>query len=228
MKIETHKKISPGAQVGWLARAAMVGFLSSAFFAGWLRLPRNAFLLPYGIVAAVFLFAYFRASGVDLAAHFRQRPALGALGAAVAGAMVIANVLSQPASTGPEGWELILAILWVGVAYGILDALLLSVMPVVATWLACARVGLTAKPGGLLLAAGLALAASLVVTAAYHLGYPEFRGPQVTGPIIGNAILTAAYLLTRSPLSTTLAHVGMHVAAVLHGMETTVQLPPHH
>lgn len=50
----------------------------------------------------------------------------------------------------------------------------------------------------------------------------------MAGPILGNAILTAAYLLTRNPLSTTLAHVAMHVASVLHGMETTIQLPPHY
>ena len=73
-----------------------------------------------------------------------------------------------------------------------------------------------------------ALFASLAVTAAYHLGYPEFRGPQILGPLIGNGILTGAYLVTGSPLAAVLPHLAMHVAAVLHGMESTMQLPPHY
>lgn len=222
------KKTSARTQIAWLLGAAGAGFAAAAIFAALLRLPRNLFLLPYAVVSAAFLYAYFRSSAVDLAEHFRHKPLLGVLGAAVGGALVVSNVLSQPASRSPEGWELILAVLWLGVVYGVLDALLLSVMPVVAARLTFAQAGLTTKPSGQVFAALFALAASLAVTAAYHLGYPEFRGPQVAGPLIGNAILTAAYLLTRSPLSATLAHVAMHVASVIHGIETTVQLPPHY
>lgn len=46
--------------------------------------------------------------------------------------------------------------------------------------------------------------------------------------MVGNAIITSSYLLTRSPLAAILSHVAMRVAAVLHGMETTLQLPPHY
>lgn len=205
----------------WTAAAALVGFLVSFVLAGLLELPRNALVLGYAVVAALFLHAFVRASGFDVRGHFRQRIPAGLLGAAIAGALVIANVLSQPGSVRPEGTPLVIAVLWVGVVYGVLDALLLSVMPVVAVTHALSR-------SSRILTFVLALAASLLVTAAYHLGYPEFRGPQVAGPLIGNAILTLAYLLNRSPWSTTLAHVAMHVASVLHGMETTVQLPPHY
>jgi len=66
------------------------------------------------------------------------------------------------------------------------------------------------------------------VTATYHLGYPEFRGPAVIQPLIGNVLLTLGFLLTGSPLAAIIGHVIMHAAAVLHGMETTVQLPPHY
>jgi hypothetical protein len=228
MNIHAHRKVSFSLQIGWIAGAAVVGFAASAVFAGLLHLPRNLFLVPYGILATLFLYAYFHSSGVELVAHFRRRPFLGVLGAALVGAFVVSNVLSQPASPRPEGWALTLAVLWVGVFYGILDALLLSVMPVVAVWLAFAQRGRTAKWSGRVSTALVALIASLVVTAAYHLGYPECRGPQVIGPMIGNAVLTGAYLLTGSPLSAILAHVAMHVASVLHGMETTIQLPPHY
>jgi hypothetical protein len=74
----------------------------------------------------------------------------------------------------------------------------------------------------------MALAASLFVTAAYHLGYVEFRGPRLLQPLIGNAVLTTGYLMTGSIATPLIGHVIMHGAAVLHGMETTVQLPPHY
>lgn len=228
MKIQTRKSTSAGTQVAWILSAAVVGFAVSALFAGLLHLPRNVFLLPYGIVVVAFFLAYLRSSGVDLPAHFRHNALLGVLGAVLAGTLVVMNVLSQPPSPPPQGLGLALAVFWVGVVYGVLDALLPSVIPVVATWLAFARKGLTANLSGRVLAAAVALTASLAVTTAYHLGYAEFRGIQVAGPILGNAILTAAYLLTRNPLSTTLAHVAMHVASVLHGMETTIQFPPHY
>jgi hypothetical protein len=80
---------------------------------------------------------------------------------------------------------------------------------------------------GRLLTAMVALAASLVVTAAYHWGFAEFRGPAIGQPLIGNALITLSYLLTTNPATPVTAHVAMHVAAVRHGMETAVQLPPH-
>ena len=77
-------------------------------------------------------------------------------------------------------------------------------------------------------AGALAIAASLLVTAAYHLGYPEFRGTKVLAPIIGNGVLSLTYTLTTNPISAVAGHIAMHIAAVLHGLETTVQLPPHY
>ena len=68
----------------------------------------------------------------------------------------------------------------------------------------------------------------MAVTAAYHLDFAEFRGPALIQPLPGNAGITVGYLLTGSPFTPVLGHVIMHVAAVLHGIDTTVQLPPHY
>jgi hypothetical protein len=48
-----------------------------------------------------------------------------------------------------------------------------------------------------------------------------------TAALIGNGIMTLSYLASGSPIAPMLSHVVMHIAAVLHGMATTVQLPPH-
>jgi hypothetical protein len=76
-----------------------------------------------------------------------------------------------------------------------------------------------------------ALGASVLhvfVTAAYHWGYMEFRGPALVAPLLGNALITIGYLLTTNLMTPVIAHMAIHIAAVLHGMETTVQLPPHY
>jgi hypothetical protein len=40
--------------------------------------------------------------------------------------------------------------------------------------------------------------------------------------------LSLFYVLTTNPLSAVLSHIAMHVTAVLHGLNTAVQLPPHY
>jgi hypothetical protein len=70
--------------------------------------------------------------------------------------------------------------------------------------------------------------ASLTVTAVYHLGYAEYRGRRVAGPVIGNGMMTLGLLITANPLAAILSHVAMHTAAVWHGPDTAFQLPPHY
>jgi hypothetical protein len=212
----------------WVLGAGVIGFLATAVLAGWLRLPRSWFLVPYLILAGGFLYAYFRWSGIDLGDELGRHWVWGLAGAVLAGAFLVSNVLSQPASQRSQGVKLVFDLLWLGVVYGTLDALLLSVMPVLATWRAFSLLGWTAGWPGRIGVGVLALIASLFVTATYHLGYPEFRGPAVAGPVFGVGISSLAYLLTTNPLTSLLSHIAMHVAAVLQGPETTLQLPPHY
>jgi hypothetical protein len=140
---------------------------------------------------------------------------------------LLRNIQGQPVSAIPEGGQLILALLWIGLVYGVVDAFLLNVMPVLA--IQGPKFYESGSSWKVRLARGLiALAASVVITVAYHAGYTEFHGPKMLFVIIGNVIITLSYLLTGSPLAPVVTHVIMHVAAVLHGMETTLQLPPHY
>jgi membrane protease YdiL (CAAX protease family) len=102
---------------------------------------------------------------------------------------------------------------------------LLTVMPVVAIWQVFGPSRSVVAQVGIAIL-GM-LGSSIYVTAAYHLGYPELRGPRVGMTVAGGSIITLAVLLTGNPLAAILSHAMMHVATVLHGPETTVQLPPH-
>lgn len=212
----------------WVIAGGVLGFGVAAVFAGLLGLPRTLFLVPYAVLVSAFLYGYVRWSGIDVRDLILHHWPWGLVGAVIIGAFVVKNVLSQPASPRPQGLELAFDLVWLGVVYGTLDALLLSVMPVLATWQACSGLGWTGTWPGRLAAGVAAIATSLLVTAAYHLGYPEFRGLAVTAPIFGNGVMTLGYLLTTNPITAVASHVAMHISAVLHGLETAAQLPPHY
>ena len=219
---------SAGRQLGWVLAAAGFGFAVPALLSSLLKLPREWYLAPYAVGVVLFVAAWARSSGLDPAVQLRRRWVWGLAGTLVLGLFMISSVQRQPASAPPEGLALLLAIAWLGIVYGVVDALLLNVLPVLAVWQAFAARGATDRWPGRLAAGLVGLAASLFVTAAYHLGYAEYRGPGLVSPLLGNGIMTLGYLLTGSPLTAVGTHVVLHVASVLHGIDTTVTLPPHY
>jgi hypothetical protein len=135
------------------------------------------------------------------------------------------NVLNREDSTPhPGGAYFAFEIGWRGVIYGTVDALLLTAFPaLVAFTLLEKRVaGLTRRAAF----AGLAFVMVLVITATYHLGYEQFREDGVSGPEIGNTIISVPALVSVNPVGSIVAHASMHVAAVAHAYETDVFLPP--
>ncbi len=213
----------------WIPAAAVLGFAVAWICADLLRLPRSLFLVPYVLVGGLLVSAFFRWSGLSLGALLRQHWLWGLVGAVLFGAFVVRNVFSQPASPHSTGLRLVFDLLWSGVVYGGMDALLLSVLPVLATWSAFTALGWTASWPGKIAVGGLAFLASLFVTICYHLGFPEYRQPGgITGPTIGNGVMTLGYLLTNNPITAVFSHMAMHIAGVLHGPGSVMQLPPHY
>jgi hypothetical protein len=214
--------------LGWVIAAGVLGFALSMVFAGWLHLPRNLYLIPYIGIAGLFFYTYVRWSGVSIGELIKHNWIWGLVGAIVLAAFLVRNVLSQPVSPRSSGALLVVDLLWSGVAYGLMDALLLTVLPVLATWQAFTLLNWTAGFPGKILVGAFALIASLLVTVAYHLGYPEYQGTGITGPVIGNTTMTLGYLITTNPLAAIFSHIAMHIAGVLHGPAAVVQLPPHY
>lgn len=212
----------------WVLAAGFVGFGITATFAGRLKMGRTTMLVPYVLLAGAFLYSYATWSGIDVARLLAGRWLWGVVGGAVVGALMVQNVRTQPAAPRPKGARLAFQIAWWGVIYGALDGLFLSVLPVLAVRRAFATLAWSGAWYGEILTGIVALLASAYVTLAYHAGYPEFRNNTLLLPVAGNNIISLAYLLLDNPLMAIVAHAVMHVAAVLHGSEGTVQLPPHH
>lgn len=190
----------------------------------WVLAARRLFLIPYVGLAILFLMGFSWATALDVTKLLVTNWAWGVIAGVVVGAFTVVNVRSQPASRESAGGELLFDIAWLGVAYGLMDALFLNVMPVVTVWNWIAPTGLWSTR---IAVGALALGASLMVALVYHLGYPEYRNRSVGLVLIGNGLITLAFLVSGNPLGAIISHTVMHVAAVIQGPETTIQLPPH-
>jgi hypothetical protein len=210
----------------WIMGASLLGFGISAVFSGWLKLARRIFLIPYIGITTAFLIWFFRINEINLVALVMENWIWGVVAGVLVGSFLVNNVRSQPASREVMGGELVFDIAWLGLAYGLIDALFLNVMPVLVVWISFSQFSL---PGwlGKIGAGILALFASLLVTLTSHLGYSEFRNKSIWLVLVGNSLITLAYLLSTNPLGALLSHTVMHIAATIQGPETTIQLPPH-
>lgn len=207
--------------------AAGVGLASSLIFSGVLQLPRGGFVASWTIVAAVFLTWYLMSQRIDIRTQLQRRWVSGLVGGVIFGALLVRQVFSQPASTRAEGLSLAAELLAFGLVYGVVDALMLTVVPVLSLY-GMRQANALQAAGARYRWAAVALLGSALVAAAYHAGFAEFRETQLVQPVIGNVLITLSYLLTGSPVAPIVSHVLMHVAAVLHGAAATAQLPPHY
>jgi hypothetical protein len=213
--------------LGWVVGASLLGFGISALFSGWLKLSRRIFLIPYVILAALFLYGFLVWSEVDPGDLISDNWIAGVIAGVLVAIFLVRNVRSQPESRLATGGELVLDLGWLGLVYGVIDALFLNVMPVLAIWHGTAGLEWATSLPGKIAIGVLALAASLLVALTYHLGYPEFRNRKVGLVLVGNGLITLAYIVSANPLGALISHTVMHLAAVIQGPESTIQLPPH-
>jgi hypothetical protein len=212
----------------WLAGALPFAFLLPFVLVDVLGVQRDVFYGLYALAVAGFVAGWVRDTRLDsrelLARNWRWGLALGLATAAVMAFIVLGT---EDATPRPGGLELIGAVAWRGVLYGVTDGVLLSVFPILAVFAAFAGTRLRRRLLGTALVGVIALAASMAVTATYHLGYQDFRGEKLRKPVAGDVVWSAPTLLTLSPLGAPVAHAGLHVSAVLHSYETDTFLPPH-
>lgn len=208
----------------WYVLIATVAFLVPFVGVSVLDLQHDLYYLVYFSATATLLLAYVRAEHVDVRRIVTHAwPWSLGLGVVVALAQVW-NVFGEPATDRPSGPYFAFELLWRGVTYGIVDALLLSAFPgLIAYSLLRGRI---AGFRGKLRFTALALPLILVVTATYHLGYPQYREDGVGKPETGNTIISLPMLATANPIGAVVAHASMHTTAVAHSYETPQFLPP--
>ena len=209
----------------WIVWGALAGFGASFIFGDWLTLPVDLYYLVYFAVVILFLSAYIQKTKLKVIDWCRRRLGWGVLLGFIFGALMVQNVLSRPETERYAGVYLAWLIVWRGLIYGVIDGFLLSSFPWIVTWRAFQ---VSEKPRGKKIAFGFAAWLLILgITAAYHLGYGDFRSRKVIQPMIGNTLISVPTLITANPIGSPITHAIMHTAAVIHSPKTDLFLPPH-
>jgi hypothetical protein len=212
----------------WLAGGLTFAFALPYVLADVLEINRDLFYGLYALAVIALFALWSRSTGYDLIAAAKRRwVAALLLGLAVAAVMVAIVLRTEDATARPDGLELIGAVAWRGILYGVTDGLLLSVFPILVVFAAFAGTRLHRSLSGRVAIGAIALVASLAMTAVYHAGYSDFRSEKMSKPLTGDVIWSVPTLLTLNPIGSPIAHAGLHTSAVLHSYETDTFLPPH-
>ena len=229
MSAYTHPipRAFPGAlrHLAWFGLVCLVAFLVPYLGVSALDLQHDVYYLLYFAVTIALVAAYVRVERVDVAAIFRHRWrwSLG-LGVVLAAVLVFNVFNTEDATARPHGAYFVFELLWRGVGYGLIDTLLLTIFPCfVAYKLLNGRVN---GWKGKVRFTALTLPLVLIITATYHLGYPQYREDGLTRPETGNVLISIPTFATANPVGSVVAHVSQHVAAVTHAYESQIFNPP--
>jgi hypothetical protein len=221
---------SADPSIGWgTFFVALVTIVVGSFLVTYLatdlrRMTRTPYVAYLAFVTGAATLAYLWASGTDAGEFLRTGWAWGILGGTVTGAVTGLLARRWPQTGGrPRGAAALAKMAWEGIVYGATEGTLLSILPVLAVWQGGRALGWTDDWPGKAGVGALAMAASIVVIGIHHLGYREFRGPQVRFPIIACAFFSLGYLLTSSVIAAIGGHIVLHLVMILRGAE----MPPH-
>jgi hypothetical protein len=213
------------AQFVWFVGGAALGFLIPYVFSSLLGLQHDLYYGIYFALVGLFLTAYVRTTGVSVRDTFtRSLPLTLVLGLIIAGLEVMNILRTSPVTAHPAGAYFGFELVWRGVLYGAVDALLLTAFPaMVAFGLMGGDLHSIMRHIGF---AAMALVLTIVITGTYHWGYRQYRQDGLQAPEQGNIIMTLPTLISGNPVGTIIAHATMHVTANVRSYETPVYLPP--
>ena len=227
-RLSARLAANAGQHLRWLVSGFALAFLVPFVLTDLLDLPRDLYYGIYVVGVGAFFGLWVRATGESLGEMIRRRWVLAVvLGLAVAGLLTLIVLRTEDATARPGGLELVGAVLWRGVAYGLADGLLLSAFPILAVFAMFAGTKLRGRISGTIVIGLAALLASLAMTVVYHVGYSDFRSEKLRKPVAGDVVWSIPTLVTLNPIGAPIAHAGLHTSAVLHSYETDTFLPPH-
>jgi hypothetical protein len=211
--------------LGWFALVCVVAFLVPYLGVSVLDLQHDVFYLVYFVVTLALVGGYVWVEQAPAGEMFRVNWGWSlAIGVAMAGFLVFNVLHGSDATARPRGAYFVFEWLWRGVGYGMIDTLLLTVFPcLVAYTLLHGRVGGLV---GKLRFTALALPLVMLITASYHLGYPQYRQDGLSRPETGNVLISIPAFATANPVGSFVAHVSQHVTAVTHAYESKIFNPP--
>ena len=209
----------------WFVAVAGVAFLVPYALTSASDINHDLYYALYFVIALSVVALYVTANRVPWTEVLRQNWKLSLAVGALASAFVAWNVLVREDSTPrPDGAYFVFEFFWRGIAYGVVDAVLLTAFPALVAF-ALLRHDVAGVRRRVAFGA-ITLVLAMVITATYHLGYQQFREDGVAAPETGNVIISMPAIVSVSPAGSIVAHAAMHGTAVTHSYETDVFLPP--
>ena len=208
----------------WFAAGCALAFAVPYALTTLVELQRDAYYTVYFAAAVLFVATYVGQAGIDVGAFVRRNLVLSlVLGAAMAAWLVFDIFTREDSTSHPGGVYFAFELGWRGAIYGAVDALLLTALPALVAFSMLGGRIAGARPRAEF--AGVALALTLVITATYHLGYPQYREDGIAAPEFGNVMISIPALVSVNPVGSIVAHSAMHVAAVTHEYDGD-RIPP--
>jgi hypothetical protein len=218
-----HNDLGWVAAVLWLLGVSVGGYAVAWVATDRLHIRRTPYIALLAAITGGLTAGYLLWSGAG-SALWLDRWGWGVIGAVVAGGALAvavnrARLTSEQVVPQRVG---VAAVLWEAGVYGVVEGLLLSVLPVLITWQAFATAGWTDGIGAVV-AGGAAMLASVVLIVVHHLGYVGYRGRRLVLPVVACGVLSLAFLLTGNPIAAMGGHALLHAGILRRGME----MPPH-
>ena len=152
----------------WLLGGFAFAFLVPFVLADRLDLPRDLYYAVYVVGIAAFFVLWVRSTGQSFGEMIRRRWELAlVLGLVTAGLLTLIVLRTEDATARPEGLELIGAVMWRGLVYGLADGLLLSVFPILAVFAMFTGAKVRERILGTVAIGLAALVASIAMTAVF-------------------------------------------------------------
>jgi len=211
----------------WLAGGFVLAFAVPFLLTHIVHVSQNLFTGLYALAVSCLFAGWVRTTGYDIRVAIRRRwpmaLALGTLGAILLSIIVMGATRTR----SPSGTIKIAAdVIWGGIVYGVTDALLLSVFPILLLFAALGTtLGTRARGKAAIAAASMLVSLGLTVTNL--AGYNHFRPGKIAEPLTGDLIWSVPTLLTLNPIASPIAHAGLHVSAVLQDHAPKSFLHPH-
>ena len=176
------------SRLRWPAVAAAAAFATSAVGTSLLHLSRPLFVAAWTAVVTMTIIAWVMSEGWNPMVQIRRRWVSGLVVGVMAGGALAVALTRSPGSVSSGGAR---TVVWLGVVYGAVDAIMLSIVPVLSLY--GARPGDDLGHSSRIRMAGLALVASIIIAAAYDLGFAEFRSAALVKPgTLANLVVTMA------------------------------------
>ena len=220
---------TPLRHLVWLGGGMAVAFLVPYVLADRIGLQRDVYYGVYAASVASLLVGWSRDTGQSLREMCARRWKIAVvLGVIAAGAMAFIATRQDVSGPHPGGLTFVGSVAWRGVVYGAADGLLLSAFPILLVFAALKNTKLRKRAAGVIAVGAVAMIASIAMTAVYHAGYGDFRSSKLSKPVTGDLVWSLPTLATLNPIGAPIAHIGLHVSAVLHNYNSNLFLPPHH